>query len=226
MNKKVIAEIMTMATDMAKEKKGSLFIITKEDISKYYENLYPELFKGKNVSVFDSSAKVLLLNLSDLDGGIIVNDKGIVEAYGVKIKKTKVLAGHGTRHSAAKGISELKDVVSILSSEEDGQIRIFKEGKLAAEINPETGQDRKFVDKIADLFSKTDIQVATSSGVASLLIGLNPLMAGAIFTGSWIITKFGFASLKEFRKSGKIIIQKELDKHKNKKIAKPKKNVK
>jgi hypothetical protein len=116
--------------------------------------------------------------------------------------------------------------VSILSSEEDGQIRIFKEGKLAAEINPETGQDRKFVDKIADLFSKTDIQVATSSGVASLLIGLNPLMAGAIFTGSWIITKFGFASLKEFRKSGKIIIQKELDKHKNKKIAKPKKNVK
>lgn len=214
MNKKTIADVMSLTTEMAKEKKGSLFVVTKNNISKYYEHLYPELFKGKNVKVSDSSAKVLLLKLSDLDGAIIVNDSGFVEAYGAKIKKTKVLSGHGTRHSAAKGISALEDVVAILSSEEDGMIRVFKKGELAAEINPETGQNKKVIDKVAELFSKTDIQVATSSGLASLLIGLNPLMAGAIFTGSWIITKYGFASLKDFVKTGKIIVNEELTKTK------------
>jgi len=220
MNTKTIAEVMQLATEMAKEKKGSLFVITKVDISKHYELLYPELFKGKKVNIFEPSTKVLLLKMSDLDGGIVIKDNGDVEAYGAKIKMTKVLFGHGTRHSAAKGISKINGVMSILSSEEDGMIRIFRDGELAAEINPETGKDQRFIEKLAELFSKTDIQVATSGGVASLLLGLHPLMAGAIFTGSWIITKYGFASIKDFVKTGKIVIKEEITKTKPSEIHK------
>jgi len=210
MDKKIITEVTSMANDMAKKKKGSFFIITKQDLSKKYELLYPDLFKDKKINIKDKETKTLLLYLSEMDGAIIISDSGLVLAYGAKIKKTKLLFGHGTRHSAARGISQEKDTIAIISSEEDGQLRLFKNGELVAEINPETGKDRQFLEKIGELFSKPDIQVATAGGVSSLLLGLNPLLAGAIFTGSFIITKFGVASVKEFVKSGKIVIKKEL----------------
>ncbi len=217
MNKKTIEAIMIIVNELAKNKIGSLFVISKDNISKYYDNLYPDLFSKNKVSIFEPSTKILLMKLCDLDGAIIVSNEGIVKSYGAKIKKTMILPGHGTRHSAGRGISKIKNTISILSSEEDGMVRIFKNGKLAAEINPETGKNRKFIEKIAELFSRSEIQVATSGGVASLLLGLHPLMAGAIFTGSWIITKFGMASLKEFMKTGKIKIEKEIQDIKNEK---------
>ena len=125
--------------------------------------------------------------------------------------------GHGTRHSAALGISKLDDVMAILSSEEDGNVRVFKNGLLNAEINPVTGKNKKFFEKLADMFTKPEIQVATSGGVASLLIGINPLFAGVIFTGSWIVTKYGLASVKDFLSTGKIIIKENIHNFKAKK---------
>jgi len=212
--KKTIAEVMLLVTEMAKQKKGSFFIIATKDISSKYERLYPELFSGKNINIKDKAARTLILTLSLMDGAIVFDNSGKVLDYGVKIKKTKILFGHGTRHSAARGISQTKDVISIISSEEDGLIRIFKRGELVAEINPDTGKNRHFRERIAELFSKPDLQVATSGGVASLLLGLNPLMAGAIFTGSWIITRYGFVSMKDFLHTGRLIVKKELNSNK------------
>ncbi len=217
MNKNTISKVMILVNEMAKNKKGSFFVITKDDISKRYDLLYPDLFKDKNFNVKDKETQTLLLYLSEMDGAIIIKDDGKVLAYGAKIKKTKILFGHGTRHSAARGISQEKDVMAIISSEEDGQIRIFQKGNLVAEINPETGKNKMFFEKIGELFSKPDIQVATSSGVASLLLGFNPLLAGVFFTGSFIITKYGIASIKEFVKTGKIIVKKEFNISKEKK---------
>ncbi|HHD63195.1 MAG TPA: hypothetical protein ENK96_02265, partial [Desulfobulbaceae bacterium] len=71
----------------------------------------------------------------------------------------------------------------------------WTEGKLIAEINPKTGENQKLLDRLSDILTQPDIQIATSGGVASLLLGLNPLFAGAIFTGSWIVTKYGLASI-------------------------------
>jgi len=212
MNKKILKIVISMARDMAKKKMGSLFIISKKNLSRYYELLYLNLFQNKKINIKNESARVTLLKLAELDGAIIIDNNGYVKAYGAKIKKTKNLLGHGTRHSAALGISSVNDVISVLSSEEDGMIRIFKYGKLIAEINPKTGENQKLLDRLVDLFTKPDIQVATSGGIASLLLGLNPLMAGAIFTGSWIITKYGLASIKEFINTGKIVIRKETKK--------------
>lgn len=205
-----VSEAICLANDMAKKKKGSLFIISKRDISKHYDLLYPELFEGKTIKINDFSFKPVLLKLADLDGAIIADDSGNIKGYGAKIKRTKhVLLGHGTRHAAGLSASTIPDTMAVLSSEEDGMVRIFKNGKLAAELNPETGQNKNLVDKMSEAFSKSDVQVATSSGVASLLLGLNPLMAGAVFTGSYIITKYGLASIKDFVKTGKIIISKK-----------------
>jgi hypothetical protein len=71
------------------------------------------------------------------------------------------------------------------------------------------------MEKVGELISKPDLQVATAGGVSSLLLGLNPLLAGAIFTGSFIITKYGIASIKEFVHTGKIIVKNELKAGKN-----------
>jgi len=216
--KDTIEYVLSLANKYALEKKGSLFIITKKNISRYYEQLYPDLFSDKNISIKDKETQIVIDVLANLDGAFIIDETGRVVTYGAKIKKTKVFLGHGTRHSAALGITSVNDVMSILSSEEDGMVRIFKNSRIVAELNPKTGEDRKFVEKLANLFSKAEIQVATSGGVASLLMGLNPLLAGAIFTGSWIITKYGLASIKEFTHTGKIVVKKDLSKENLQKI--------
>ncbi len=211
-NKETIKNVMSIVTEMAKSREGSFFIITKADIKSEYENLYPELFDTKKVNIEKPEARTLLLKLSELDGAIIVDNGGNVLAYGAKIKRTKVLFGHGTRHSAARGISKKQNVMAIISSEEDGKIRVFEKGEMLAEIDPETGKDSRFVDKIASYLSKPDLQVATSSGVASLfLFGLNPIVAGIVFTGSFVITKYGIGSMSEFIKTGRIIVKDSCD---------------
>lgn len=215
-NKKTIAQITALVNEMANKKKGSFFIITKEDISSKYERLYPDLFSHKKINIKDKETQTLLIALAELDGAIVVDDSGYVIDYGVKIKKTKILLGHGTRHSAARGISQTKNVLPIISSEEDGRVRIFREGEMVAEINPRTGKDKQFFEKIGELFSRPDLQVATAGGVASLLLRVNPFMAGAIFTGSWIITKYGLVSMKEFLATGRLVVKEKTKKIKRK----------
>lgn len=221
-NKKTISQVTALVNEMANKKKGSFFIITKQDISKKYELLYPDLFSKKKINIKEKETQTLLLALAELDGAIVISDSGDVITYGVKVKKTKILLGHGTRHSAARGISETKDVLAIISSEEDGRVRIFKEGNMVAEINPLTGKDKKFFEKIGELFSRPDLQVATAGGVASLLLKVNPFMAGAIFTGSWIITKYGLVSMKEFLSTGRLVIEEQQKQIKNSKQIKNK----
>jgi len=218
-NKKTISLVTVLVNEMANQKKGSFFIIAKQNISSKYERLYPDLFSHKKINIKDKETQTLLIALAELDGAIVVDDDGYVIDYGVKIKKTKILLGHGTRHSAARGISQEKGVLPIISSEEDGRVRIFKEGEMVAEINPRTGKDKLFFEKIGELFSRPDLQVATAGGVASLLLRVNPFMAGAIFTGSWIITKYGLISMKEFLATGKLVVKKQA-KIINKKIKK------
>jgi len=208
--KETIEIVLGLANKFALEKKGSLFIITDKDMSKQYDLLYPDLFSNRDINIKNNAVRIVIEKLADLDGAFIIDTKGKIIAYGAKIKKTKVFLGHGTRHSAALGVSKIDNVMAILSSEEDGLVRIFKKGLLNAEINPFTGKNKKFYEKLADLFTKPEIQVATSGGVASLLIGINPLLAGAIFTGSWIVTKYGMASVKDFINTGRIVVKENI----------------
>lgn len=209
LNKKVISQVTQMVNEMANKKKGSFFIITKSDISKKYEPLYPDLFSNKKISIFKKETQTLLLALLELDGAIVVDNSGYVIDYGVKVKKTKILLGHGTRHSAARGISCFPNTLSIISSEEDGKVRIFRNGDMVAEINPKTGKSKMFFERIGELFSKPELHVATAGGVASLLLRVNPWFAGIIFTGSWIVTKYGLVSLQDFLRTGHLVVKKQ-----------------
>lgn len=208
LNKKVISQVTQLVNEMANKKKGSFFIITKSDISNKYEPLYPDIFSKRKISIFKKETQTLLLALLELDGAIVIDNNGYVIDYGVKVKKTKILFGHGTRHSAARGISCTPNVLSIISSEEDGRVRLFKNGEMVAEINPKTGKSKMFFERIGELFSKPELHVATAGGVASLLLRINPWVAGIVFTGSWIVTKYGIVSLQDFLKTGHLVVKK------------------
>lgn len=209
LNKKVISQVTQLVNEMANKKKGSFFIITKSDISNKYERLYHDLFSNKKISIFKKETQTLLLALLELDGAIVVDNAGFVVDYGVKVKKTKILFGHGTRHSAARGISSVPNVLSIISSEEDGKVRLFRGGDMVAEINPKTGKSKMFFERIGELFSKPELHVATAGGVASLLLRINPWFAGIVFTGSWIVTKYGLVSLQDFLRTGHLVVKKQ-----------------
>jgi hypothetical protein len=202
--KGVLKVIVDMAMEFGKEKKGSMFVITQSDIQKYYKLLYPDLFSGKKVNIHDKSAEILVKTLSNMDGAIILDEDGNIIAYGAEITKTSPYKGHGTRHSAALGISGIPGTVSIVSSEEDGCVRIFRNGITFIEINPFTKTPPTLSEKVADLITSSHIPLLGGGSLASVALGVNPLVAAIVFTGSYIATKSGVLSLGEFlRRSSK-----------------------
>ena len=202
--KGVLKIIVDMAMEFGKEKKGSMFVITQSDIQKYYKLLYPDLFTGRKVNIHDKSAEILVKTLSNMDGAIILDEDGNIIAYGAEITKTSPYKGHGTRHSAALGISGIPGTVSIVSSEEDGCVRIFRNGITFIEINPFTKTPPTLSEKVADLITSSHIPLLGGGSLASVALGVNPLVAAIVFTGSYIATKSGVLSLGDFlRRSSK-----------------------
>jgi hypothetical protein len=198
--KKVYKTLIDICIEFGNEKKGSFFIVTKSNIKKYYKQIFPNLFEGKKFNIFQKNVLPLVKKLAEMDGAIVLDEDGNLIANGVQVKISKPLPGHGTRHSSALGISQLKGVTSITSSEEDGCVRVFLNGRLLIEINPLTKAPKTLSDRIADLI--TSAQLPIGGGIASIALGVNPLVAAIAFTGSYIVTKGGIQSISEFIKSG------------------------
>lgn len=72
--------------------------------------------------------------LAKMDGACIVNTEGELFAYGVKINHTKSFEGFGTRHAAGFSAS-LTGNISILGSQENKKVRIFRDGKLVMQLD-------------------------------------------------------------------------------------------
>ncbi len=120
--------IIKVALKVAKRNEGALFVIGKTKYSPLIDQTVPKFEAKKNPKLLES--------LALMDGAIVLNRKGIVEAYGVRIKPQATFKNHGTRHSAALGASKEKGNMCILVSEEDKKIRIFKAGKMIMQIDP------------------------------------------------------------------------------------------
>ena len=182
------------------EKKGCFFVVTRRNIKKYCQQIYPNLFEGKKLNISQKNVIPLIEKLSEMDGAIVLDEDGNIIANGVEVKISKPFPGHGTRHSSALGISQIKGTTSIISSEEDGCTRVFVNGRLLVEINPLTKAPKALSDRIADLIASAHLPIG--GGIASIALGVNPLVAAIVFTGSYIATSKGIQSLSEFIKSG------------------------
>lgn len=143
----VIRDVIQVSIELGKkgqkgEPIGALFVVG--DAGKVMERsreLSYNPFEKSHVHVGDPIVNVMLKEFSRLDGAFVISDSGkIVSAYryleadaeGIEIPK-----GLGTRHMAAAGITRDTNAVSVVLSESDRLVRVFKGGKLVLELDPE-----------------------------------------------------------------------------------------
>jgi len=134
----------------------------------------------------------LLESLALMDGAVIIDKEGIMRSYGAMIKTTKTFKNFGTRHSAAISASK-KGNTSIIISEEDRKIRIFKEGKMIMQIDPSQKNIEKSVPFAVDILESVGAGTLGTIGTTLLVPSLGiALLPGLIVFGSayYIARKF------------------------------------
>ena len=123
-----IAEIVRACTDMAKVKTGALIVIERKTPLNEYEKT------GIDIDAVVSSQ--LLVNIFQKntplhDGAVLIRRDRVVSAtcY-LPLSDNKLDKNLGTRHRAGVGVSEVTDSLTIIVSEETGQISAAYRGTL------------------------------------------------------------------------------------------------
>ena len=123
-----IAEIVRACTDMAKVKTGALIVIERKTPLNEYEKT------GIDIDAVVSSQ--LLVNIFQKntplhDGAVLIRRDRVVSAtcY-LPLSDNKLDKNLGTRHRAGVGISEVTDSLTIIVSEETGEISAAYRGTL------------------------------------------------------------------------------------------------
>lgn len=119
-----------------------------------------------------------------MDGAVIINKKGFVSAYGVKIKSTKIFKNFGTRHSAGLGAS-IGDNLVVIVSEEDKKIKILKKGKMIMQIDALQKNVEQNVSHAVKILETVGAGTIGTIGTSLLLPALGiAFLPGVIFFGS------------------------------------------
>ena len=133
---KTIEEITHACVEMGKVKTGALIVIEQEEsLAKYAES-------GIDVDAVISSQ--LLINIFEHntplhDGAVIVRGNRIVSAtcYLPLTAQENLSKAVGTRHRAGVGISEATDSITVIVSEQTGNISVAVDGKLQRNFDGE-----------------------------------------------------------------------------------------
>ena len=149
---KTVNELIKACFDMAEVKTGALLVIEQEiRLDEYVRT-------GINLDAIITSQ--LLINIFEHntplhDGAVIVRENRIVAAtcYLPLSDNMELSKQLGTRHRAGVGISEVTDSVTIIVSEETGQVSVAQGGRLIRHISStqlrevlEKAQNKKVVD--------------------------------------------------------------------------------
>lgn len=151
-NDKTINELVKACFDMGEVKTGALIVIEEEiRLDEYIRT-------GINIDGILTSQ--LLINIFEHntplhDGAVIVRGNRIIAAtcYLPLSDNMELSKQLGTRHRAGVGISEVTDSVTIIVSEETGQVSVAQDGKLIRDISSsglreilERSQNKKIID--------------------------------------------------------------------------------
>ena len=149
---KTINELVKACFDMGEARTGALIVIEQNIRLSEYERT------GINVDAVLTSQ--LLINIFEHntplhDGAVLVRGNRIVAAtcYLPLSDNMELSKQLGTRHRAGVGISEVSDSLTIIVSEETGQVSVAQNGKLMRNIGSsqlrevlERAQNKKIVD--------------------------------------------------------------------------------
>jgi diadenylate cyclase len=121
---------------MAKRRIGALISIEKETgLNEYIETgikMNAEISSELLINIF-------IPNTPLHDGAVVIRDSQIkAAACFLPLTQSKDLSKElGTRHRAAIGVSEVSDCISLIVSEETGDVSIAKAGKIYRKISKE-----------------------------------------------------------------------------------------
>lgn len=181
-------------------KEGSLFVIELDHKqgNRYYTKVFPGVRTagGKALSIMRSRDRPVIKHLAELDGATVLDAKGRLREFGVTLKRESTFIGHGKRHAFAAGTSKTKNVICILTSEEDGQVRIFRNGVCLAELDAKTRVPKGLKHKVLEIVNNPLSKILVASGIATSILTLNPIPAIITITGSTVIVYYGFDRLK------------------------------
>jgi diadenylate cyclase len=175
--------LVRTVADLAKEHVGALIVIRGNDpLERHITGGIP--LEGKVSapllkSIFDPHSP-------GHDGAVMVDQDNISRfaAHLPLSKDLRQLANVGTRHSAALGLAELTDALSIVVSEERGTISVARDGKLR-EV-----QNIQELGAVLENFLQTKFPSATQNAIALPLFRENwvaKAIAIALAIGFWYI---------------------------------------
>lgn len=124
-----VDELVEAVFTMAGSKSGALIVVKgKEPLDRHLHG---------GIKLGGAMSKQLLFSIFDAhspghDGAVVV-DEDVVEQFAAHLpisKNSREIAGRGTRHSAALGLSERSDALVIVVSEERGIVSVARAGQL------------------------------------------------------------------------------------------------
>lgn len=191
--KKIEEQVLEAAIELARKGEGALFVIG-DKIS--YDKLVKQ--KLQKFKVSDKGARKLLVSLATIDGAVIINTKGEVTDYGVMIKKAKAFPGYGTRHAAAFSASKNNNI-SILVSEEERKVKIFKNGKFIMQLDALQKNIEKQIPKVTGVLESLGAGFIGTIGASVLIptLGITLLPGVIIFGASYFALKELFSLTKK-----------------------------
>ncbi len=177
--------VIRVALEIAKTGEGALFVIGDKV---HYDRLIKKRFSKLNI--FDKGAEKILKGLAVIDGAIIINTKGEFVDYAAMIKRVKPFIGFGTRHAAAITASR-KGNISILVSEEERKVKIFKDGRYIMQVDALQKNVEKKISIISEMLESAGAGVIGTIGTVALApaIGITLIPGIIIFGGSYYAIK-------------------------------------
>ncbi|MFH0831521.1 MAG: DNA integrity scanning protein DisA nucleotide-binding domain protein [archaeon] len=174
-------KLIQIAIKLARRGEGGLFIVItgkKPEFRKLVkQNIKPfNILEGKNDKLIES--------LATIDGAVVVNKEGKMIAYGTMVKSNIPFRGFGTRHAAALSASRNGNI-SILSSEEERKVKVFRNGRYIMQLDALEKGIEKNVPRISTFFESVGAGFLGTLGAATLLPGLGiTVIPGVIIFGS------------------------------------------
>lgn len=174
--KKLEETLIQVGLRIAKRGEGALFVVGEVKYTPLINQSVPPFKASENPKLLES--------LALMDGAVILNKKGFVTAYGVRIKSTKVFKNFGTRHSAAISAA-IGDNIVVIISEEDKKVRVMKKGKTVMQIDALQRNVEKDVSKAVEVFETIGAGTVGAVGTSLLFPPLGvAILPGIVFFGS------------------------------------------
>jgi diadenylate cyclase len=131
-----VTPIVKACSSMSKNKTGAIIVISRSTDMNFYEStgdiMDAEVSKRLLESIFFKNSPLH-------DGAVIIENDKIKAARCVLpvTDNTELPAHYGMRHRAAIGITEQTDAISVIVSEETGNISVAIDGKIQGNLTPD-----------------------------------------------------------------------------------------